>query len=100
VAFLNGDGITEADTRGERVQDDSFLLCFNAHHEDIEVTLPGPEYGSRWAVVVDTAAGEVITLATAPGVVAADPPTVAGGAQHVVPARSVLVLQRTEMAAP
>ena len=45
--------------------------------------------------MVDTAAGEVITLSTAPGVVAAMPPTVQGGAAHTVPARSVLVLQRT-----
>ena len=36
TAFLNGEGISEADTRGERVTDDSFLLCFNAHYEDIE----------------------------------------------------------------
>ena len=27
------------------VTDDSFLLCLNAHYEDIEVTLPPPEYG-------------------------------------------------------
>ena len=40
TVFLNGEGITEADTRGERVTDDSFLLCLNAHYEDIEVTLP------------------------------------------------------------
>ncbi len=96
VAFLNGDGITEADPRGERVTDDSFLLCLNAHFEDIDVTLPGPEYGSRWAIVVDTAAGEVITMSTSPGVVAADPQIVHGGAVHTLPARSVLVLQRTE----
>jgi isoamylase len=98
TAFLNGDGITEADTRGNRVTDDSFLLCLNAHYEDIDATLPGPEYGSRWAVVVDTAVGEVTTLSTAPGVVAADPRTVDGGAVLTVPARSVLVLQRTEHA--
>ena len=47
MVFLNGDGITEADSRGERVTDDSFLLCLNAHYEDIEVTLPGPAYGAR-----------------------------------------------------
>ncbi|TQM44040.1 glycogen debranching protein GlgX [Pseudonocardia cypriaca] len=95
TVFLNGQGMDEVDTRGERVSDDSFLLCLNAHYEDIDVTLPGPEYGAQWAVVVDTAAGEVTTLSTAPGVVAADPPTVAGGGVHRVPARSVLVLQRT-----
>ncbi len=38
------------------------------------------------------------TLSTAPGVVAADPPTVEGGSVHTVPARAVLVLQRTEAA--
>ena len=99
TVFLNGDGITEADSRGERVTDDSFLLCLNAHYEDIDVTLPDPEFGSHWAIVVDTAAGEVTTLSTAPGVVAAEPPTVKGGAVLTVPARSLLVLQRTESAA-
>ena len=78
TVFLNGQGITEADSRGEPVTDDSFLLCLNAHYEDIEVTLPPPEYGTAWAIVVDTAVGEVLTLTTVPGVVAADPPRVAG----------------------
>jgi isoamylase len=96
VAFLNGDGITEADSRGAQVTDDSFLLCLNAHHEDIEINLPGREFGARWAIVVDTAAGEVITLSTGPGMVAAEPPLVPGGSAHTVPARSVLLLQRTE----
>jgi isoamylase len=96
TAFLNGEGITEPDTRGERVTDDSFLLCLNAHWEDIEVTLPGPEYGSTWAIVVDTAAGEVTSLTPGPGMPAVQPSTVAGGAVHTAPARSVLVLQRLE----
>jgi isoamylase len=96
VAFLNGQGISEADPRGERVTDDSFLLCLNAHYEDLEVTLPGAEYGERWAIVVDTAAGEVITLSVAPGIVAAEPPVAKGGDTHLVPARSVLVMQRLD----
>jgi len=96
VAFLNGQGISEADPRGERVTDDSFLLCLNAHFEDLEVTLPGAEYGERWAIVVDTAAGEVITLSVAPGIVAAEPPVAKGGDTHLVPARSVLVMQRLD----
>ncbi|HVH24297.1 MAG TPA: glycogen debranching enzyme, partial [Pseudonocardia sp.] len=96
VAFLNGDGITEADSRGARVTDDSFLVCLNAHYENIDLTLPGPAFGTEWAIVVDTAAGEVITLSTGPGVIAAEPPTVGGGAVHTIPARSVLVLQRIE----
>ena len=40
AVFLNGEGIPDLDLRGERVIDDSFLLCFNAHHEPIEFTLP------------------------------------------------------------
>jgi isoamylase len=96
VAFLNGQGISEVDPRGERVTDDSFLLCLNAHYEDIEVTLPGEEYGTRWGIVVDTAVGEVVTLSTALGIVAAEPPIAKGGDVHLVPARSVLVLQRLE----
>jgi isoamylase len=95
IAFLNGEGITDSDPRGERVKDDSFLLAFNAHWEDIEVTLPRADYGKEWAIVVDSAAGEVITLSPQPGVVAAEPPIVAAGATHTVPARSLLVLQRT-----
>ena len=67
TVFLNGNGITEVDSRGEPVTDDSFLLCLNAHYEDIEVTLPPPEYGTGWAIVVDTAVGEVLTLTTVPG---------------------------------
>ena len=95
TVFLNGHGIPEVDSRGERVTDDSFLLCFNAHYEDIEVTLPPPEYGTGWAIVVDTAVGEVLTLTTVPGVVAADPPRVPGGAKRRC-RPSVVVLQRTE----
>ena len=50
----------------------------------------------EWAIVVDTAAGEVITLSTGPGVVAAEPPTVRGGAVHTSRPGPCCVLQRTE----
>jgi glycogen operon protein len=45
------------DPRGQRVSDDSFVLCFNAHHEPIEFTLPPTEFGKAWQPVVDTATG-------------------------------------------
>jgi glycogen operon protein len=96
TVFLNGDAIADVDARGERVVDDSFVVALNAHYEDIDVVLPGPEYGTEWAVVADTAAGEVTTLSHTPGVVAADPERVGPGAVRRVPARSLLVLQRTE----
>jgi glycogen operon protein len=53
---LNGLGIPELDARGQRVTDDSFFLCFNAHHEPIEFTLPPEEFGRAWVPVVDTSA--------------------------------------------
>jgi glycogen operon protein len=96
VVFLNGDGISDVDERGERLIDDSFLLCFNASDGDIDVTLPNSRYGGPWALVVNTATGEVVTLAPAPGVVAVEPDTVEGGGVLTVPSRSLLVLQRTE----
>jgi hypothetical protein len=46
--------------------------------------------------LADTAAGKVITLSVAPGIVAAEPPVAKGGGTHLVPARSVLVLQRLD----
>jgi glycogen operon protein len=96
TVFLNGDAIFDVDARGERVTDDSFVVALNAHHEDIDVALPGPEYGSAWAVVVDTDAGTVTTLASAPGMAAAEPTTVGAGTTHRVTARSLVVFQRTE----
>jgi glycogen operon protein len=53
--FLNGDAITTPDNRGQRVVDDSFLLVFNAHHENVEFVLPPPVFGDGWLKLVDTA---------------------------------------------
>jgi isoamylase len=55
AVYLNGQGISGRDARGERVTDDSFLLCFNAHHGEIDFTLPSSEYAGKWEVVLDTA---------------------------------------------
>jgi isoamylase len=96
TVFLNGDGIPDVDERGDRVIDDSFLLCFNASADDIDVALPDRRYATTWALVVNTATGEVITLSDAPGVVAATPATQPAGGTLTVPSRSLLVLQRTE----
>ncbi len=57
--YLNGDAITEPDTRGQRVRDDSFLLLLNAHSESITFRLPGEAFGERWEVALDTAAEPV-----------------------------------------
>jgi isoamylase len=83
--FLNGDGIPDTDSRGDRITDDSFLLCFNAHHEPVDFNLPPGEYAEKWQVVLDTA--------TAAGT-RSEPPTADAGGRVVVDARSLLVLIR------
>lgn len=54
MVYLNGHAIVEPDSRGQRIEDDSFLLMFNAHHEDIEFTLPTATFGHAWKLIVDT----------------------------------------------
>ena len=81
--FLNGNAIIEPDDRGERVIDDSFLLLFNGHHDDIDFTVPREVYGERWEVVLDTAAPVVV-----------DRPTAKAGETLTVESRSILALRR------
>jgi glycogen operon protein len=52
--FLNGEAITAPNARGERVVDDSFLLCFNAHEEPVEFMMPHADYANEWTVELDT----------------------------------------------
>ncbi|HEU5474982.1 MAG TPA: glycogen debranching protein GlgX [Actinophytocola sp.] len=91
VVFLNGEGISDLDKRGERVVDDSFLCVFNAHDEDIEVTVPDASYGRRWAVVLDTTSGVVLD-----GDLPAEVRTVPAGDTLPVTARSLVLLRRVE----
>ncbi|GAA4203697.1 glycogen debranching protein GlgX [Actinocatenispora rupis] len=53
--FLNGDGIRERGPRGEKITDDSFILCFNSYWEPVTFTTPASEYGEKWRVLLDTA---------------------------------------------
>jgi glycogen operon protein len=52
--FLNGDELQEVTPDGESVIDDSFLLLFNAGHEDVTFFLPNERYGGQWAVELTT----------------------------------------------
>ena len=83
AVFLNGHGIPDLDPRGQRVIDDSFVICFNGHHEPLEFTLPPEEFGAAWQPVIDTAAD-----------VDDNGETVAAGASRQIEARSVLVFQQ------
>jgi isoamylase len=52
--FLNGDGITAPGPEGERVEDASFLLLFNASAGDCEFRTPTRRFGAKWSLVFDT----------------------------------------------
>ncbi len=84
TVFLNGDGMADRDARGARVTDDSFMLCFNAHQKDMEVTVPNA-YGPEWTVVLDTTTGDV----------GDGEHTVKADETITVTARSLVVLERT-----
>ncbi len=47
--------------------DDSFLLCFNAHYEALEFTLPPKEFGATWNLVVYTGPEETTPADEVPG---------------------------------
>jgi glycogen operon protein len=51
---LSGQAVDEVDERGQRVQDDNFLLLMNAHHEEIPFVLPGVTSNSGWVAILDT----------------------------------------------
>jgi isoamylase len=69
TVFLNGDGITEPDPRGQRITDESFLLMFNAAEHGVDFTVPAAEFGDQWLSEIDTA----------------DPQPPPGGAETVKP---------------
>jgi isoamylase len=52
--FLNGDEIRARTEHGDPIRDDSFLLLFNAHSEDVVFTLPTRRFGVRWALELAT----------------------------------------------
>lgn len=56
-ALFSGKTATIRDERGNPVTDDTFLLLFNAHHENVPFTLPGRN-GMRWQLLIDTALEE------------------------------------------
>ncbi len=82
--FLNGQSIAPSDQFGRRVSGDSFLLLFNAGHEDVRWKMPPRSWGGSWAIELDTAAPE------------GRPRSAAAGRTILRPARSVAVLRRKE----
>jgi isoamylase len=55
--FLDGNGITVPDERGEPIVDDTFLIVFHAAPEPGQITLPEARWGKVWRRVMDTERG-------------------------------------------
>jgi glycogen operon protein len=81
--FLNGQAIRERGPRGEQHSGSSFMLCFNAHPQWFEFTMPPPEFGEKWHTVIDTSQPTY-----------EEPPTVNAGESLWVPDRCLLVLEQ------
>lgn len=54
AVFLNGDGIRSLGKKGEKINDDSFYIMFNASDIPIDYKLPPEDYGDKWKLVLDT----------------------------------------------
>jgi isoamylase len=84
AVFLNGDALPEPDRRGERMVDDSFLLCFNAHDHVVDFVMPHDDYAQEWTAELDTtdATGAVKLV-------------VNDGDEISLPGRALLVFRKT-----
>ena len=82
--FLNGREITTPGPHGEDIDDDSFLLLFNAHEEDRMFMLPRRRFGAQWALELSTADPEALAGSIVYG----------ARTQVDVRARSIMILKR------
>jgi isoamylase len=84
--FLNGEDTGTQDERGRPLQGGSFLVLFNASHEDVAFRIPAARFGMRWELELSTQ----------------DPEAAAGSAafrarqECPVVSRSIVVLRRVE----
>jgi glycogen operon protein len=86
MVFLNGDAIPELDAAGRPINDDHFLLLFNAHSDSIRFTLPPAEFGQNWLIRLDTASGQVDPVDARPW---------RAKSTHRIEAHSMMVLSTT-----
>jgi isoamylase len=84
VLFLNGTEIPSRGARGERILDDRFLLCFNAHHDSLAFRVPAALAGHAWRIAVDTAGGFVEDEGAPPSAAIAPGPFPVDGRSLVV----------------
>jgi isoamylase len=83
--YFAGEGITETDARGQRIADRSFLVLFNAHHDEIKFRLPRLD-GGRLIVVFDTAVEDGLAAGA----------TFEGGSAYPLAGRSLALLRHAK----
>jgi isoamylase len=52
--YLSGNAISDVGRHGRPVEDDDFLILFNAHHEPLEFRIPAIGGGGPWHALLDT----------------------------------------------
>jgi glycogen operon protein len=82
--YLSGDGFTERDDQGRPLTDASFLILFNAHHDEVGFVLPRYVPESRWLMVMDTAYEDGLTRGGA----------IDAGSLYSLHGRSLVLLQQ------
>jgi len=82
--MLGGDSLNVTDFYGQRLHDDTFLLFFNAHFEDVTIRLQG-DATVRWKEILDTANEEGFT---------SRPRSKNGGTRRVLTARSFVLYKQ------
>jgi glycogen operon protein len=82
--FLNGQEIADRTPRGEQIEDDSFLLLFNSHHDDVTFTTPARRFGTEWTH----------EFCTFDPVIASGDGRINARGKVVVPSRSMKLLRR------
>jgi isoamylase len=82
--FLNGAEIADRTPEGRPIDDDSFLVLFNGHYEDVRFTLPARRFGTAWTHELCTARPELASAGDRH----------AAREELLVTARSVRVLRR------
>jgi glycogen operon protein len=82
--FLNGLELPFPGPHGEQIEDDSFVVLINGHHEDRTFMLPRRRFGAQWTLELSTADPE------------ADPGSTSYSARTEVEtvSRSIVILKR------
>ncbi|MDI3313449.1 MAG: glycogen debranching protein GlgX [Mycobacterium sp.] len=88
AVWLNGAALTDTDTDGKVITDDTFMILFNASWNPQVFTLPSSSLGATWMPVLDT------TQAT--GSPAPSSTAVPADSGYTLSSCSLLVLRRTE----